>query len=103
MRAGRCFGGDRASVFAVRILFHSDRRSARHCRFGCRLLVSQYSADRAVRSGRARCLRAGLSTFVESSPHPALIAGIEDTFNDCVEGNAEAVVVPDVGPRQRRA
>ena len=49
--------------------------------------------DQAVRSACAQ----GYRTFIESSPHPALIAGIEDTANDCVEGNAEAIVVPTLG------
>ena len=49
--------------------------------------------DQAVRSA---CTQ-GFRTFIESSPHPALIAGIEDTANDCVEGDAEAIVVPTLG------
>ncbi|MCV7349539.1 acyltransferase domain-containing protein [Mycobacterium parmense] len=49
--------------------------------------------DEAVRSACEN----GYRTFVESSPHPALIAGIEDTFNDCAGGDAEAVVVPTLG------
>src|ERR1700734_2167666 len=36
----------------------------------------------------------GYRTFIESSPHPALIAGIEDTATD---GGAAAVVVPTLG------
>jgi mycoketide-CoA synthase len=36
----------------------------------------------------------GYRTFIESSPHPALIAGIEDT---ATEGGAEVVVVPTLG------
>ncbi|HEY2084797.1 MAG TPA: SDR family NAD(P)-dependent oxidoreductase, partial [Mycobacterium sp.] len=36
----------------------------------------------------------GYRTFIESSPHPALIAGIEDTATD---GGADAVVVPTLG------
>ena len=39
----------------------------------------------------------GYRTFIECSPHPALIAGIEDTFNDCTDGNAEPIVVPTLG------
>ncbi|UMB67478.1 type I polyketide synthase [Mycobacterium paraterrae] len=46
--------------------------------------------DQAVRTAAAN----GYRTFIESSPHPALIAGIEDT---AAEGGAEAVVVPTVG------
>jgi polyketide synthase 12 len=38
--------------------------------------------------------QSGYRTFIESSPHPALIAGIEDTATD---GGAEAVVVPTLG------
>ncbi|HYB82278.1 MAG TPA: acyltransferase domain-containing protein, partial [Mycobacterium sp.] len=49
--------------------------------------------DQAV---RAACEH-GYRTFIESSPHPALIAGIEDTFNDCTASNAEAIVVPTLG------
>ncbi|ORV61713.1 polyketide synthase [Mycobacterium europaeum] len=49
--------------------------------------------DQAV---RAACEH-GYRTFVESSPHPALIAGIEDTCNDCTSGDSEAIVVPTLG------
>ena len=52
--------------------------------------------DQAVRSACEH----GYRTFIESSPHPALIAGIEDTFNDCtknVAGDAPPVVVPTLG------
>ena len=49
--------------------------------------------DQAV---RAACEH-GYRTFVESSPHPALIAGIEDTCNDCNSGDSEAIVVPTLG------
>ncbi len=49
--------------------------------------------DQAVRSACEH----GYRTFIESSPHPALIAGIEDTFNDCVDGDTEAIVVPTLG------
>ncbi|MGZ4583937.1 MAG: type I polyketide synthase, partial [Mycobacterium sp.] len=49
--------------------------------------------DRAV---RAACEH-GYRTFIESSPHPALIAGIEDTCNDCTSGDSEAIVVPTLG------
>ena len=38
--------------------------------------------DQAVRSACEH----GYRTFIESSPHPALIAGIEDTANDCGRG-----------------
>ncbi len=44
---------------------------------------------------RAACAR-GYRVFVESSPHPVLVAGIEDTARDCVEG-VGAVVVPSLG------
>ncbi len=46
--------------------------------------------DSAVRTASA----SGYRTFIESSPHPALIAGIEDTATD---GGADAVVVPTLG------
>ncbi|ORB15344.1 type I polyketide synthase [Mycobacterium noviomagense] len=49
--------------------------------------------DQAIRSACER----GYRTFIESSPHPALIAGIEDTFNHCVGGNGEPIVVPTLG------
>ena len=52
--------------------------------------------DQAVRSACEH----GYRTFIESSPHPALIAGIEDTANDCVAGDAgtaEVTVVPTLG------
>jgi mycoketide-CoA synthase len=39
----------------------------------------------------------GYRTFIECSPHPALIAGIEDTFNDCSETSAEPIVIPTLG------
>ena len=44
----------------------------------------------AVRTASA----SGYRTFIESSPHPALIAGIEDTATDA---GADAVVVPTLG------
>ncbi|OBI39506.1 type I polyketide synthase [Mycobacterium sp. E2238] len=47
--------------------------------------------DQAV---RAACEH-GYRTFIESSPHPALIAGIEGTCDDC--GDPEAIVVPTLG------
>ncbi len=46
--------------------------------------------DQAVRTAA----QSGYRTFIESSPHPALIAGIEDTATD---GGAEAIVVPTLG------
>ena len=51
--------------------------------------------DQAVRSACEH----GYRTFIESSPHPALIAGIEDTVNDCLGGDAqlEAIVIPTLG------
>ncbi|KLO26690.1 type I polyketide synthase [Mycobacterium haemophilum] len=49
--------------------------------------------DQAVRSACEH----GYRTFIESSPHPVLIAGIEDTANDCVGGDTEPVVVPTLG------
>src|ERR1700758_673192 len=53
--------------------------------------------DQAVRSACEH----GYRTFIESSPHPALIAGIEDTANDCAAGDTpavnEAIVVPTLG------
>ncbi|ORA16970.1 polyketide synthase [Mycobacterium angelicum] len=53
--------------------------------------------DQAVRSACEH----GYRTFIESSPHPALIAGIEDTANACGQGDAsqamDAIVVPTLG------
>src|ERR1700758_3184289 len=49
--------------------------------------------DQAVRSACEH----GYRTFIESSPHPALVAGIEDTANDCVGGDSEAIVIPTLG------
>ncbi|OBG69209.1 type I polyketide synthase [Mycobacterium sp. E3305] len=52
--------------------------------------------DQAV---RAACEH-GYRTFIESSPHPALIAGIEGSANDCLKnsaGDPEAIVVPTLG------
>jgi mycoketide-CoA synthase len=46
--------------------------------------------DQAVRTAT----QSGYRTFIESSPHPALIAGIEDTAAD---GGTDAVVVPTLG------
>ncbi|HXS87037.1 MAG TPA: SDR family NAD(P)-dependent oxidoreductase, partial [Mycobacterium sp.] len=46
--------------------------------------------DQAVRTAA----QSGYRTFIESSPHPALIAGIEDTATD---GGADAIVVPTLG------
>ena len=47
----------------------------------------------AVRTASA----SGYRTFIESSPHPALIAGIEDTATGCVGDAAEVTVVPTLG------
>ena len=49
--------------------------------------------DMAVRSACGQGYRA----FIESSPHPALLAGIEDTANDCADGHGDAIVVPSLG------
>ncbi len=54
--------------------------------------------DQAVRTACEH----GYRTFIESSPHPALIAGIEDTFNDTApaadtDTDTEAIVVPTLG------
>ena len=50
--------------------------------------------DQAVRPPAAHGYRA----FVESSPHPVLIAGIEDTVDDCTDaGDTDPVVVPTLG------
>ncbi|QUR67889.1 type I polyketide synthase [Mycobacterium spongiae] len=55
--------------------------------------------DQATRSACEQ----GYKTFIESSPHPALIAGIEDIYNDCghgvdgVDSGVEAIVIPTLG------
>ncbi len=52
--------------------------------------------DQAVRSA----CKHGYHTFIESSPHPALLAGIEDTFNDCADdgsGHSGANLIPTLG------
>jgi polyketide synthase 12 len=49
--------------------------------------------DQAVRGA----CQQGYRTFIECSPHPALIAGIEDTFSDCADSNAEPIVIPTLG------
>ncbi|MGH3970390.1 MAG: polyketide synthase dehydratase domain-containing protein, partial [Mycobacterium sp.] len=52
--------------------------------------------DQAVRSA----CRQGYRTFIESSPHPALIPGIEATVADCADGphdKADPVVIPTLG------
>ncbi|GFG75804.1 type I polyketide synthase [Mycobacterium botniense] len=45
---------------------------------------------------RSACQR-GYRTFIECSPHPALITGVEDTFDDCVGGDRHAIVIPTLG------
>ena len=49
--------------------------------------------DQAVRTACGHGYRA----FVECSPHPALIAGIEDAVNDCTDAATLPVVVPSLG------
>ncbi|MGO9508801.1 MAG: SDR family NAD(P)-dependent oxidoreductase, partial [Mycobacterium sp.] len=55
--------------------------------------------DQAVRS----VYEQGYRTFIESSPHPALIAAIEETCTDCAAGSSgqadasQATVVPTLG------
>ncbi|AXN44983.1 Phenolphthiocerol synthesis polyketide synthase type I Pks15/1 [Mycobacterium marinum] len=50
--------------------------------------------DQAVRSACGH----GYRTFIESSPHPALIAGIEDTYRNCAaDSGADPIVVPTLG------
>ncbi|ASW90354.1 type I polyketide synthase [Mycobacterium marseillense] len=49
--------------------------------------------DQAVRSASEH----GYRTFIESSPHPALLAGIEDTANHQAGRDAEATVIPTLG------
>ncbi|WP_157117783.1 type I polyketide synthase, partial [Nocardia vaccinii] len=44
---------------------------------------------------RAACGQ-GYRVFVESSPHPVLVGGIEDTVGECVD-DGRAVVVPSLG------
>ncbi|WP_145012795.1 type I polyketide synthase [Mycobacterium marseillense] len=49
--------------------------------------------DQAVRSASEH----GYRSFIESSPHPALLAGIEDTANHQAGRDAEATVIPTLG------
>jgi polyketide synthase 12 len=49
--------------------------------------------DQAVRTAS----RSGYRTFIESSPHPALISGIEDTVSHNTDGGTDAIVVPTLG------
>ncbi len=49
--------------------------------------------DQAVRTACGHGYRA----FVECSPHPALIAGIEDAVTDCTDAATPPVVVPSLG------
>ncbi|WP_141773836.1 type I polyketide synthase, partial [Mycobacterium tuberculosis] len=49
--------------------------------------------DQAVRNACEQ----GYRTFIESSPHPALITGVEETFAACTDGDSEAIVVPTLG------
>ena len=77
---------------------------AGHSRFGRRLLVSQHPADRANSIRRcAAHARSGYRTFIESSPHPALIAGIEDTVQRLRRRRRRGDRRPHPGPRRRRA
>ncbi len=39
----------------------------------------------------------GYRTFIESSPHPALIGGVEETVSHCTDGATEAIVIPTLG------
>ncbi|OBH06746.1 type I polyketide synthase [Mycobacterium sp. E1747] len=50
--------------------------------------------DPAVRSACEQ----GYRTFIESSPHPALVAGIEDTVSDCAKGGDRSDTAPIVVP-----
>ncbi len=49
--------------------------------------------DQAVRAAS----QSGYRTFVECSPHPALVGGVEDTVHEHSAGGTEAVVVPTLG------
>jgi polyketide synthase 12 len=49
--------------------------------------------DQAVRTAS----RSGYRIFIESSSHPALINGVEDTVNQTTNGGADAIVVPTLG------
>ncbi|WP_219067777.1 type I polyketide synthase, partial [Candidatus Mycobacterium methanotrophicum] len=49
--------------------------------------------DQAVRGA----CQQGYRAFIECSPHPALLAGIEDTFNDCADAKTEPIVIPTLG------
>jgi len=45
---------------------------------------------------RAAC-SAGYRAFIESSPHPALVAGIEDTVADQIGDDVAPIVIPSLG------
>ncbi len=64
-----------------------------HAEYWYRNIRDTVQFEQAVRSACEH----GYRTFVESSPHPALVAGIEDTANDCATGDARAIVVPTLG------
>ena len=49
--------------------------------------------EQAVRSAAEQ----GYRVFIESSPHPVLIAGIEETFTQSVGTSSAAVVIPTLG------
>ncbi|MET4427275.1 type I polyketide synthase [Mycolicibacterium sp. 624] len=49
--------------------------------------------DKAVRTA----CKHGYRAFIEASPHPALIAGIEDTVTDCADAPGDPIVVPSLG------
>jgi polyketide synthase 12 len=49
--------------------------------------------DQAVRAASQQ----GYRVFIECSPHPALISGIEDTVNQHVDGGALPIVIPTLG------
>ena len=84
---------------SVGVLFHGDRGAFGYRWFGCRVLVSRICADGAVRAGRAvRLPSRGYGVFVESSPHPVLLAGVEDIAADGVPAMpVRVVVVPSLG------
>ncbi len=49
--------------------------------------------EQAVRAASS----SGYRTFIESSPHPALIGGVEETVSHSTEGSTEAIVIPTLG------
>ena len=91
-------GRHHTSVVDNRVHLHRDRRTTRYRRAGrsatgTAMCGKTVSFDQAVRSASEHRCR----TFIEASPHPALIAAVEDTVRDCTDGDIDPIVVPSLG------